>query len=165
MDTGARCVATWSYRQANTSVPTNKLRLSNFEHYRGLPMRLLAFLVGLLFTTTVYADIANGLPTFDWPQPIVWTDGSTLTAAQITGYQLACTGTAVVNRRISAATGVPPSVTAVANRFAPGPYTCTLALFARKTTTDPEVQGDPSPSVSFSVPPPRPGAPATFSVN
>src|SRR5262245_43107461 len=110
------------------------------------------------------ADIANGLPTFNWTQPTSWSDGTALTASQITGYQLNCSGAATVNRRVSAAAGVPPSVTPAANRFAPGQYTCSLAVYAKKTTADPEVMGTFSGPVSFTVPQPTPGAVTGFSV-
>lgn len=111
------------------------------------------------------ADISTGTPTFDWSQPTQWSDGSTLTVSQITGYQLSCTGAATVSRRIATATGVPPSVTLAANRFAPGAYTCTLAVFAKLTPTSTEVLGGASNGASFTVPQPTPGAATGFSAN
>lgn len=119
--------------------------------------------ITLSFIAPASADIANGLPTFDWTQPSSWSDGSPLSASQITGYQLNCGATQ--NRRIAAASGVPPSTTPTANRFAPGTYSCTLAVYAKKTTADPEVLGAASAPVSFTVPQPTPGAVTGFSVN
>lgn len=121
--------------------------------------------VAALMSTEAQADVASGLPEFNWTQPTTWSDGSALTVSQITGYQLECTGAATVSRRLAAATGVPPSATPAANRFAPGSYNCTLAVFAKKTTADPEARGQPSSPVSFTVPQPTPGVVTGFSVN
>lgn len=127
-------------------------------------MRILIALVALLFAAPALADIANGLPEYNWMNPTTWTDGSTLLPAQITGYQLNCSP-ASASRRIAPAGGVPPSVTPIANRLAPGPYTCNLSVYAKKTPTDMEQLGAASNSVSFAVPQPTPGAATGFSVN
>lgn len=126
-----------------------------------------AVLLAALSSAPAMADIANGLPEFDWTQPATWNDGSALTAAQITGYQLNCTGTgfAPINKRIAIATGVPPSTTPPAERFQPTTWSCTIAVYGRKTPTSPEVLGTASAPVSFTVPQPTPSAPTGFSVN
>ena len=124
--------------------------------------KLFVAVLAMFLVAPAMADIASGLPTFNWTQPATWSDGSVLTVSQITGYQLNCGATQ--NRRIATSTGVPPSVTPTANRFAPGPYTCTLAVYARKTTSDPEVLGLASSPVAFAVPQPTPGAVTGFSV-
>ena len=125
------------------------------------------WLAGLLVLVSVpaLADVSSGTPRFSWTQPMDWSDGSALTASQITGYQLSCTGAATVSRRIAAASGVPPSQTPDASRFSPGSYTCTLAVYAKKTASDPEVLGAASNATSFTVPQPTPGAPTGFSVD
>jgi hypothetical protein len=111
------------------------------------------------------ADVQSGTPRFNWSQPGVWSDGSALTAAQITGYQIDCGGAANVSRRVAAASGVPPFQTPDAERYAPGAYTCTLAVDARQTTPSAEVLGAASAPVVFTVPQPAPVAPADFSVD
>lgn len=113
------------------------------------------------------ADISTGHPAFDWTNPPAWTDGSTLTAAQITGYQLTCTGVQAVNSRIAAATGVPPTTYPPTTLAAlpPGNYSCTMAVYAKQTPTSTEQLGVASAPVSFTVPQPRPGVITGLSAN
>lgn len=128
-----------------------------------------SMLVGVLATTALWpavsvADIATGTPVFSWTQPTQWSDGAPLTAAQITGYRLVCSGPTPVDRRTNAAAGIPPIVTSVAERYAPGAYSCTLAVYARRTPTTAEVISAATNPVTFTVPQPVPGAPTGFSV-
>ena len=111
------------------------------------------------------ADVQSGTPVYTWTNPINWSDGSPLAAAQITGYQLSCTGAATVSRRITPATGVPPFPTPVSERYAPGSYTCTMQVYAKYTPTSPEDISAMSNSTSFTVPRPTLGAPTGFSAN
>lgn len=126
---------------------------------------VLAAIAALMVSASALADISTGTPTFDWTNPTQWTDGTALTTSQITGWQLECTGAATVSRRIATGAGVPPSVTAAANRFAPGTYSCTLAVYAKQTSTSPEAKSAASNPISFTVPQPTPGAPTGFSAN
>lgn len=125
-------------------------------------MRVFMIAMLAMCAAPALADIAAGTPTFNWSQPTAWSDGAPLTAAQITGYQLACTGANAVNVRIATAAGVPPYQT---TRLDPGPYTCTLAVYAKRSAASLEVRSDPSSPVSFTVPQPVPNAPAGFSVD
>ncbi len=126
-----------------------------------MPAAMLAAMLAAMCAAPALADIA-GTPTFNWSQPTAWSDGAPLTAAQITGYQLVCTGANAVNVRIATAAGVPPYQS---TRLDPGPYTCTLAVYAKRSTASLEVRSDPSSPVSFTVPQPVPNAPAGFSVD
>ena len=132
--------------------------------FRKLSYLTVAALVAA-FASLATADIQSGTPTFDWMNPSVWSDGTPLTAAQITGYQLECVGAATTSRRIAAAPGVPPSLTDPANRFAPGSHTCTLQIYGKYTPSSPEILGAKSNSTSFTVPQPTLGAPQGFSAN
>jgi hypothetical protein len=111
-------------------------------------------------------DVASGRPQFDWTNPAAWSDGATLTVAQITGFQLECTGAQVVSTRL-AATGVPPAIHPAppATALPPGAYACRIGVFARKTPTTAEVMGALSGPVNFTVPQPTPGVVTGLSVN
>lgn len=111
------------------------------------------------------ADVQSGTPVYNWTNPITWSDGSPLTAAQITGYQLSCTGAATISRRITAASGVPPFPTPVSERYAPGSYNCTMQVYAKYTPASPEDISAASNTASFTVPRPTLGAPTGFSAN
>lgn len=128
-------------------------------------MRTLLLLVALCFSSSAFADVANGRPTFNWTQPATWTNGTALTAAQITGYQLNC-GTGL-NTRIAATSGVPPVTVppAPSAPLAAGAYSCTLAVYAKETPTATEVLGIATSPVTFTVPQSRPVAPAALSVD
>lgn len=122
---------------------------------------VLILVAALAPCVAAHADIPSGTPLYAWTQPTTWSDGAPLTAAQIVGYQRVCNGNNLA--RIAAASGVPPYQTPVAERLAPGAYSCTLAVVARRTPTDPEVVGLPSNAISFTVPQPRPNAATGFS--
>lgn len=130
-------------------------------------MRYPLALGALLLSFSAQADLANGRPNFDWTNPTTWSDGSTITAAQITGYQLVCTGVQAVNVRIASGTGVPPSTYPPAAQPAlpAGNYSCTMAVWGKLTPTATEVLGVASNPVNFAVPQPRMNAPAGLSVN
>jgi hypothetical protein len=127
-------------------------------------MRKFALLL-LLCPMPALADVAAGRPEFSWTQPTTWTNGDPLTTAQITGYQLVCTGAQAVDARL-AATGPPATYPPTASPALPaGSYACTLAVYARQTPTSQEVLGAATNPVNFVVPQPRPTAATDFSVN
>lgn len=119
------------------------------------------FAMGVAFG--VFADVPAGRPTFDWDNPMAWTNGNALAPAQITGYQLECTGAQNVSARLSdmPATYPPPSSSALPA----GGYTCTLAVFARETPTSEEAMSAPSGAVSFTVPQSAPNVATGLSVD
>lgn len=127
-------------------------------------MRIVILLCALVFAAPAIADVANGLPRFDWTPPTTWTDGTALTASQITGYQLVCSGAATVNKRIAPA-GVPPHTLPSTERLGPGSYACTLAVHAKQTATSVEATSSASSPVNFTVPQPKPGVATGFSVD
>ena len=129
-------------------------------------MKRIFLAAALLFMSgPALADIANGLPQYQWVNPTTWSDGTPLTAAQITAYQINCTGAATVNKRVAAASGVPPFTVPSTERYAPGAYTCTLAVYAKQTAAAAEILGIASNPVNFTVPQPRPNAATGFSVD
>jgi len=127
-------------------------------------MRVLLVLCSLVFASPAIADVASGLPRFTWTQPATWSDGAPLAVAQITAYQLSCSGASTLSTKVTAAATIPPYTIPVADRLGPGAYTCTLAVYARRTATSPEVLGLASSPVPFTVPQPTPGAPVGLSI-
>lgn len=125
-------------------------------------MRKLLCLLVLLLPLPALADVANGLPQFNWTAPTQWTDGTTMTAAQLTGYRISCSPGGYVMR---VAGNLTTFTVAPSDRFAAGAYSCVLYAFGKYTTTTAETMGAATAPVTFTVPQPTPGVPGAFSVN
>ncbi len=110
--------------------------------------------VVLMVAAAAFAGIPDGRPVFKWTDPTQWDNGDALTPAQITGAMLSCAAT----------TGAPLTARASSQPFTfptqlvPGGWSCTVAVYAKKTATDTEVLGAASAPVSFTVPQARPRA-------
>lgn len=122
-------------------------------------------LLAALLPFAAQAGVQDGHPVFSWTNPVTWSNGDTLTAGQITGYQLTCTGFTNVNTRIAAATGVPPSQypTPAMPALPAGSYNCTLAVYGKQTPTSAETMSPQSNVTSFTVPQPTLNAPVGLS--
>jgi hypothetical protein len=111
---------------------------------RALYILALAFMAG-------FSAGAQETKTFSWVAPTTYVNGAPLPASEIAGYTISCaTRTLTVNG----------PVTSFSAEFEPGIYVCSAVTRA----TNGEVS-NPSNTVSFSVAPPRPNAPAVFSVD
>lgn len=123
-------------------------------------LRLIAALVAA-FAFQARADVAAGLPEFTWAAPTAWTDGTAMTAAQLTGFRISCSPGGYVMR---VAGDLRTFTVPAAERFAAGAYTCVLYPFGKYTPTTAETMGPASSPVSFTVPQPTPNAATGFSV-
>lgn len=132
-------------------------------------MKRIALLVSplMLAAMSANADVNSGHPTFTWQDPLTWTDNTPVTQAQITAYQLICSGQQNVSVRIAKDAMTPPTTYPTpANAGLPaGNYACTLQVYGKKTPADVETLSPLSNVANFVVPQPRMNAPTGFSAS